>query len=120
MTTPNTCPRRLNELGPWERTEGLDIPVAGRCPFCGSITPETFLERARDGNQLVPTDKPYKVYLGDTNDKFYFQHLTNEQRREFFDLFQSGRLNLGYPGHFYVLPFFIKILEVPSDSTSGS
>lgn len=120
MTTPDTCPRRLNELGPWERTEGLDTPVRDRCPFCGSLTPERFLERARAGHQLGPTDKPYKVYLADSNDKFYFQHLTNEQRREFFDLFQAGQLNLAYPGHFYVLPFFIKLQEVPGDDTAGS
>jgi hypothetical protein len=123
MTAPavNTCPRRMTDFGPWDRTEGLDVPVDGRCPFCGSLTGDKFMERVRNGDQLGPTDKTYKVYLSDPWAKFYFQHLTETQTSEFFDLFQKQRLTIGYPGHFYVLPFFITIgpPEVTSDSTNG-
>ncbi len=36
--------------------------------------------------------------------KFYFPHLTAEQRLDFIDLLVGGRLTIGYPGHFYVKP----------------
>lgn len=111
----------MTDFGPWDRTEGLDVPVDDRCPFCGSLTGDKFMERVRNGDQLGPTDKTYKVYLSDPWAKFYFQHLTETQTSEFFHLFQKQRLTIGYPGHFYVLPFFITIgpPEVTSDSTSG-
>lgn len=87
---------------------------------------------------LGPTDKSYKVYLknkggaafkqtyrtdgdrsGDTSkwvwetreidhSKFYFQHLSDEQKHRFVELINEKKLHFGYPGHFYVLPFFIK------------
>jgi hypothetical protein len=38
--------------------------------------------------------------------KFYFQHLTPEQRIRFVELLNANKLSLEYPGHFYVLPFF--------------
>jgi hypothetical protein len=91
----------MEDFGPWERTEGLDVPANGRCPFCGSLTETKFMERVRNGDRLGPTDKSYKVYLADPWDKFYFQHFSGALSREFFDLFQAGRLNIGYPGHFY-------------------
>lgn len=117
---PDTCPRRMEDFGPWERTEGLDVPAGDRCPFCGSLTGEKFLRRVRAGDQVGPTDKPYKAYLDGPWAKFYFQHFTEPQRREFFELHRDGQITFGYPGHFYVLPFFIgKGPEVPSDSTNS-
>lgn len=38
--------------------------------------------------------------------KFYFQHLSPDQCGEFIDLHNSKRMAVGYPGHFYVRPFF--------------
>ena len=86
---------------------------------------------------LTPTDKNYKVYIcnnggeqfkqtyrtdndrtGDktkqvwtTRDmsqaKFYFQHLSDEQKTRFVELINSGTVKMDYPGHFYNLPYFI-------------
>jgi len=39
--------------------------------------------------------------------KFYFQHFSKEECHRFIDLMNNGKLNIGYPGHFYVLPYFI-------------
>lgn len=39
--------------------------------------------------------------------KFYYQHLSEAQRDEFLELLRSGEMHVGYPGHFYVLPFFL-------------
>lgn len=39
--------------------------------------------------------------------KFYFEHLSDEQKTRFIELLNAGKLNLREPGHFYRLPFFI-------------
>ena len=88
--------------------------------------PDDFMIVARLGNiDLGPTDKNYKVYVGNT--KFYFQHLSENQKREFVGLYNmrprrqynvndlsfkivadgGGKMVVGYPGRFYVLPFFM-------------
>lgn len=78
MTEPESqsCPRRLNEMGPWSHTEGLDSWVTPRdrrspsrrdpgplCSFCGSLEPGRFLELVGEGWVVDPTLKTYKAYL---------------------------------------------------------
>lgn len=41
------------------------------------------------------------------HEKFYFQHLTQEQRQEFVELYNNKRLAIDMPGHFYRWPFFM-------------
>lgn len=118
-----TCPRRMQEYGPWEREEGLDSwSTSSRrsgeqtpfCSFCGSLHPARFLELIAEGWRVEPTDKNYKAYLRTRQDdaslwtKFYYQHLSGEQQQEFIDLYNSRQMVLAEPGHFYVLPFFIR------------
>jgi hypothetical protein len=38
--------------------------------------------------------------------KFYFQHLSEEQRKRFVELLNTKKIKLDYPGYFYRLPFF--------------
>lgn len=38
--------------------------------------------------------------------KFYFQHLSPEQRAKFIELHNAKKLNIGEPGYFYSTPFF--------------
>lgn len=63
-----TCPRRMTDWGPWDRREGLDWWEERRngasCSFCGSLHPDVFMDRLREGWVLVPTDKTYKAYIG--------------------------------------------------------
>jgi hypothetical protein len=175
MTIKQTCPRRMNDWGPWERAENLDTwekrgGIIGQekiglgCSFCGSLHPDRFMELVREGWVVGPTDKSYKAYLGkpltdedkaqrkqawldaqhgiakairelgakdgktpeqidaDLEEhwatyeaplmgpgqeaKFYYQHLSAEQRAEFIELYNAKRMTVGYPGHFYRLPFF--------------
>lgn len=40
--------------------------------------------------------------------KFYFQHLSEDQKRQFIQLMNEKKLNLAFPGHFYRLPFFVQ------------
>lgn len=82
------------------------------CSWCGSLHPDLFMERVRAGDQLGPTDKNYKVYIGST-EKFYFQHLSEEQMKELIDLLNARKLNIGYPGHFYRLPYFMRVNDPP-------
>lgn len=124
---PQVCPRRDEGAGllaynpegsetpdTWDIREQLHNGLrARRCSFCGSLHPDDFMERAKDGWQIGPTDKSYKAYLGSPDggsheSKFYFQHLSAEQRTEFVQLLNAKTLNIGYPGHFYTLPFFVK------------
>lgn len=74
MTEVQTCPRRMSDLGPWERAEGLDSWTTGHglagqenigtsCSFCGSLHPDRFMGLVRDGWIVGPTDKNYKAYL---------------------------------------------------------
>lgn len=86
--------------------------VDNTCSYCGSMNPDAFMERLEAGDiQLDPTDKSYKVYVktqGITG-KFYFQHLSADQRKRFIELNNAGRLNFGPPGYFYMLPFFCRV-----------
>lgn len=176
MDDVQTCPRRIHEMGPWARGEGLDTwrpgrsrgggePAGPECSFCGSLHPDRFMDLVRDGWIVGPTDKSYKAYLespltddekaarrerwmtgdsialalrrageregwtperiqddldtewdrvaeawlhGSTTAKFYYQHLSDEQRGEFIDLVNTGRMKIGYPGHFTAAPFFAR------------
>lgn len=72
--TTHTCPRRMADMGPWQREPGLDtwetghglVGVQGEqpsCSFCGSLNPDVFMQWLRDGAQLGTTDKSYKAYI---------------------------------------------------------
>lgn len=124
MSEPQTCPRRMAEYGPWERTESIDRwedrgglvgqeAIGLSCSFCGSLHPDRFLELIRKGWIVGPTDKAYKAYLeppqadqGGNRAKFYFPHLSPEQQDQFIELHNSRQMQIGYPGHFYVPPYF--------------
>lgn len=51
---------------------------------------------------------------GRRESKFYFEHLSDEQRKRFVELLNAGKLNLREPGFFYRLPFFITRGEATS------
>lgn len=108
----HTCPRRMSEMGPWEREEGLDRYKSGKCTFCGSMHPDDFMLAVKEHKEVGPTDKAYKFYVDDHAGKFYTQHLSEEQGWEFDRLWREHKINWGYPGGPYV-PLFI-----PGPSTS--
>lgn len=105
------CPRRVSEFGPWDRNAVDDAWTRDKtCSFCGSMHPDEFMRLAGSGTMLTPTDKDYKVYVvqdGHKHSKFYFQHLSGDQRTAFIGLLNDYKIVLGYPGAFYVLPFFV-------------
>jgi hypothetical protein len=101
------CPRRQQEIGPWDRNAADSWRANGTCSFCGSMHPDEFMRRAEAGEEIDPTDKDYKAYVG-ARAKFYFQHLSGAQQQRFIELLNAGTIKLGYPGHFYVRPFFVR------------
>ena len=108
------CPRRGEDLvggmhnvpdeDNWYERDG------GRhCSYCGSQHPDDFMAHLEAGGEVTPTDKNYKVYVkGGPFTKFYFQHLSEVQRQRFIGLLNEHKFMVGFPGHFYVLPFFVR------------
>ena len=74
------------------------------CSYCGGLHPEDALRLLADGVSASPTDKNYKLYIG--NHKFYFQHMSSEQQDTFIKLHNDKKMNLAFPGRFYVTPYF--------------
>lgn len=112
-----TCPRRQEVAGfpgqpgfdPSE--ENADTWIDDRCSWCGSLNPSRFLEQVVSDAEVGPTDKNYKVYLNNTDlgfTKFYFQHFDQTQRSMFIQLVNDNKVRYGYPGYFYVEPFFMR------------
>lgn len=122
MTTESMmCPRRDEAPASYRTFPGPDryepqhglVSQPRGCSYCGSLPPDDFMAAVRDGCEIGPTDKNYKAYINlPTGEaKFYFQHLSDDQRREFIALLNERprRVAIGYPGHFYRLPYFIVV-----------
>jgi hypothetical protein len=81
------------------------------CSYCGSLNPDFFMEKIEsEGWTVGPTDKSYKAYVRSTEGpqgKFYFQHLSDEQKVKFVELLNKRSLSIGVPGHFYKKPYFL-------------
>ena len=108
-----TCPRRMLEMGPWEREEHLDCwerrrqdkPYPSRerylfkrepfrrCSFCGGIHPDDVVRLIKDGVVTQSTTKNYKRYLRiegvEGCHKVYMQHFSSAQC----DAANEARLN---------------------------
>lgn len=109
----------------------------GTCSYCGSLSGDAFIKHLKEGGEVTPTDKGYKAYVHGSftqtyrnctsatckegpdacthwvtrptdTAKFYFQHLDDAQRHEFIQLYNDRKMKVGYPGHFYVLPYFCR------------
>lgn len=80
------------------------------CNYCGSMHPGDLFEAIEQGVEIIPTDKNYKIYVGESGGrKFYFQHFDEEQGKKFIELYNARKIKIGYPGYFYVTPFFCTV-----------
>lgn len=109
MTQLFDCPQR-------PKGQALSQPALlrenGTCSYCGSLNPEAFMKFIEANElSLIPTDKPYKVYIEgpalEGRGKFYFWHLSPEQQTRFIELYNAKKMNMPH-GFFYVLPFFCR------------
>lgn len=73
----------------------------------GEAFRQTYRDCPMDSAPHMPAVCPHWVTRRVEHAKFYFEHLSDEQRRRFVELLNERKLKIGYPGHFYVLPFFI-------------
>ena len=87
----------------------------GTCSHCGSLSPDQLFKALEDGCEIGPTDKSYKIYIEGEKAprvggavKFYFQHLSDDEKHKFIGILNDGKIKFGTPGNFYVKPFFIK------------
>lgn len=92
-----TCPRwseaQWGRMGDGDHTWDFNRSDGFRtCSYCGSCTPERFMESVRAGEPIGPTDKSYKAYGPDHVFKFYYQHLSDEYRVEFIQMWNDGSL----------------------------
>ncbi len=101
--------------------EGLPNPNVGKLKMRGSsstpqsgknwkkVTPLSRLtmpklwSSVRNGDYVLI--EPEKATI---QHKFYFQHLSQEQRERFVQLLNEKKLRLDMPGYFYRLPFFCR------------
>lgn len=65
-------------------------------------------EQYKAGLEAVYDSQVAPLEGGSTEAKFYFQHLSEDQCREFVWLYNARQIQVGYPGRFYVLPFFMQ------------
>lgn len=123
------CPRRREQgmLNPDDPAHLFDhwrehahlAPGARSCSYCGSVHPDDFMQAVRAGVEVGPTDKNYKAYMtgpGFDHAKFYYQHLSVEQRGKFVQMINDKTMKIGEPGYFYTLPFFAVPAEDAKDS----
>jgi len=75
------------------------------CSYCGSLNPDEVIRLIEIGSCVTPTDKSYKIYLGD-NHKAYFQHFSQSHADRFIGLYNAKKMRIAEPGYFYVRPFF--------------
>lgn len=109
------CPSRMS--GPFVMPEHDTWRADNTCSYCGSLNPDAFMQGVENGSiTLGPTDKSTKVYVHEKEikegaqprfAKFYFEHLTIDQRKHFVDLLNMKIVKFREPGYFYVKPFFV-------------
>ena len=85
----------------------------GKCGYCNSLMQDEFMALLEAGTiQLGATDKNYKVYVHGHPKlsfcKFYFQHLTEDQKKRFVVLLNERKIKFQGDIAFYILPFFME------------
>lgn len=98
-------PHELRVVGSISGGPPTDTPPRGYTAFKGKARRIW----KREGNH--GDYKPRWVMIGERGprreDKFYFEHLSTEQRIRFIELLNANKLTLREPGYFYALPFFM-------------
>lgn len=97
------------EIGPTDKSYKIYVRNIG-----GALFKQTFrdcFEKPWAGARKKPEctgpgDCTHWTTRETSETKFYLQHLSPEQRTRFIDLYNEKRMKLGYPGYFYVRPFF--------------
>ena len=90
------------------------------CSYCGSLNPDEVFKRIEAGEEIIPTDKSYKIYISPGHKKFYFQHFNEDEKKRFVDIYNKFNvMKFGFPGNFYVWPFFMRPEPIEEDKNNG-
>lgn len=99
------------ELGPTDKSYKVYVRNKGGANF-----KQTSRNCPKDATCTGPADCTHWTTREMDQTKFYFQHLSSDQCRRFVELLNVLKLKFGYPGHFYVTPFFISYPAAGSQS----
>jgi len=95
------------ELGPTDKSYKVYVDNRGGPMFKTQYRKNC--DMRQPGSKCTgPDDCVHWVIEETQHAKFYFQHFGMHQMERFIELNNAGKLNIGYPGHFYVLPFFCR------------
>lgn len=95
------------ELGPTDKNYKVYVKNVGGEPFKQSYRVD---QPSKPGEVMKdPMDQTkWEWETREVQDaKFYFEHLSEDQKKRFVELLNAKRIRVGYPGHFYRLPFFV-------------
>lgn len=115
------------EVGPTDKDYKIYVdvphPEAGKpCVLASANFPQTgpgWTQVTPESRATLPLDAGQREYFKDghwvevstrgpiDHAKFYFQHLSQDERQRFVELYNAKKINIGYPGHFYVRPYFM-------------
>ena len=103
---PETFMQRLEagdiELGPTDKSYKV---------YVRNVDGEMFKQSYRDCGDAEckgPDECKHWTTRERNETKFYFQHLSTDQKKRFIELLNEKKIKIGVPHHFYVTPFFIK------------
>jgi hypothetical protein len=88
------------ELGPTDKSYKVYV--------VGEGFQQSFRDCPKDAKCTGPDDCTHWVTRPHSHMKFYFEHLSFEQRSRFVDLFNEKKLKFEGGEGFYVLPFFMR------------
>ena len=101
------------ELGPTDKSYKVYIENKGGAGFKQSYRDCVPDKSVIDGKEVTtkctgPDTCTHWTTRERSSTKFYFQHLSEDQKKRFVELLNEKKIRIGAPGHFYTKPFFIK------------
>lgn len=113
---PDTLMQRLEvgdvELGPTDKNYKVYLMNAGGEAFKQTYRDCPTDRKIVDGKEITtkcsgPDTCTHWVTREMSQAKFYFQHLSVDQKKRFIELLNEKKIKIGMPGHFYSRPYFI-------------
>lgn len=104
------------ELGPTDKSYKVYVRNVGGATFLQTYRNCYEMSKPALPTCKGPDDCSHWVTRETSQAKFYFQHLTDEQKQRFVELYnqhvrKERVMKIGYPGYFYSLPFFMVPLK---------
>lgn len=105
LARPHTDAEKAERKARWMSHDNVASAIRSLGERDGKTAEDIAVDLERHWTEMVA---PLNQYSGQSA-KFYYQHLSTGQRAEFIDLYNRGQMKVGYPGHLYVLPFFVQV-----------